>query len=445
MTSQTFVISPVLAMKDRIFTEDSASAQKLRKFEQKMITSIINEACHDTVNDDQVDLDPLECNTMVKYMLIQTCGDGEKIVGSDIVNLPLKFPQLRIASIPSLASFINRRHDMFKRHRDLLEKLFEHDDFARELSFDEETDATIVEQYVPNEMMRAMTFSCKRTVNQKIGRWSITSKIGTCQFSARQLIRSIRTEELDWSVQAAAIRAISACMASCGVACVRQCVELQASCGSFFRLEIMFSPRAPSPSHAMATSTVRMREAEETESSSSKLQAVNRSVIKTEGGCSRYDVVRSGASSLYTCAKKISTVHVENQVMREILRMRENQSEESGRLTMQHKGRYLKSETLLHTLNEELRIELTPLELREAECWIEACLSKHELKLSCFRAKMQSDYLQDVAQLSTVSADMVFTLHCAMPCITPAFHGREISLQLQNFWKLNLHTMIVLS
>eukprot|EP00960_Hanusia_phi_P030000 748322-Hanusia_phi.AAC.1 len=413
-----------------------------------MIPLTINQSCHGFVDEQRSDLDPSCCHTRVKYSFMQICKEGVKVIGSDVVNLEMQFSKLRINSLPSLSGVINRNHEMFKHHRNLLDVIFENDGFANDVYLPTDGDRDLIHarahEYALTELMNDMSFSCKDAITWQVGKWMITSKVGYSEFAARSFVRSTCGDELDWTTQANAIHAISSYMSSCGLACLRHCIDLCTSCHDPYRLEILYFPCSPSSSHALSASVVQMRDADETGLGGSRLQIVNKQIIEAERGCTRHVMVRNSACSLHELAKRISTIHVENQIMREILRMREDLSEEAQLLTMKHYGRYLKSETLLRTLNEELRRVLTPQELNEAEAFMEKCMSDHELKISCFKGKLQNNYLQGVAQLSTISADMVLSLHCSMPCVTPAFKEREISLLLKNYWKLEMHTIILL-
>ncbi|EKX36180.1 hypothetical protein GUITHDRAFT_145991 [Guillardia theta CCMP2712] len=408
----------------------------LHRFESEAIVTTLNEIAEGGMQPRTRILGADDCHTLVRSTLTLSGADGcGRVLGSAMMKLPVGVPGRDdfASSGAMLSRLLAPGSSLFGEHEEVRSAMQRH---LRGVSEGEEIQKTEGrEEPVPHNLMGALIFAEVARAGDRFGPWEVQSKIGPCLVCARSMVRGNGSHELEWAAQARACRAVSGLMERVGLDIVRHCITARRGAETY-TLDSVLLPVGPSSNDALCCTVVKMAGGEVPAGWSTHVHTAELNQIDTRKGSNRYDLVCAQAANLLRHAKQVSAKHLENQVLREVLRMRpEPLSDEARRLTGKHNGAYLKSEVHLQQLNDELRREMTAAEVGEAEAWVGLAMSRRRPYIRCVQGSMAKNYDPSGLEVSTVGAELNMKFSFSAPCVTEAFQGRSIAVELGNRWR----------
>ena len=423
----------------------------LHRFESEAIVTTVNEIAEGGMQPRTRMLGAEDCHTLIRSTLTLSGADGcGRVLGSAMMKLPVGVPGRDdfASSAAMLSRLLAPGSSLFGEHDEARNAMQRH---LRGVSSTEgegvQTDVGGIqktegrEEPVPHNLMGALIFAEVARAGDRFGPWDVHSKIGPCMVCARSMVRGNGSHELEWTAQARACKAVSGLMEKVGLDIVRHCITARRGAETY-SLDSVFLPVGPTSNDALCCTVVKMAGGEVPAGWSTHVHAAEVSQIDARRGSNRYDLVCAQAANLLRHAKQVSAKHLENQVLREVLRMRpEPISDEARRLTGKHNGAYLKSEAHLEQLNQELRREMTAAEVGEAEAWVGIALSRRRPYIRCVQGSMAKNYDPSGLEVSTVGAELNMKFSFSGPCVTEAFQGKSISVELGNRWRVEGHTI----
>lgn len=414
----------------------------LHRFESEAIVTTVNEIAEGGMQPRTRVLGADDCHTLVRTTLTLSGADGcGRVLGSAMMKLPVGVPGRDdfASSGAVLSRLVAPGSSLFGEHDDVRIAMQRHLRQISEGEGIEKTDGR--EEPVPNKLMGSLIFAETARAGDRFGPWEVQSRIGPCLVCARSMVRGNGSHELEWAAQARACKAVSGLMERVGLDIIRHCITARRGAETY-TLDSVLLPVGPSSNDALCCTVVKMQGGEVPAGWSTHVHATEVNQIDTRKGSNRYDLVCGQAANLLRHAKQVSAKHLENQVLREVLRMRrEPLSEEARRLTGKHNGVYLKSEAHLEQLNQELRREMTAAEVGEAEAWVGLALSRRRPYIRCVQGSMAKNYDPSGLEVSTVGAELNMKFSFSAPCLTDAFLGQSISVELGNRWRVEGHTI----
>eukprot|EP00960_Hanusia_phi_P057223 763500-Hanusia_phi.AAC.2 len=297
-------------------------------------------------------------------------------------------------------------------------------------------------------LMPSMLFEDGARFSDRVNGWEMTSRLGPCHVCARTLIRGNGSSQLDWTTPARSARAVAWGLRESGVGISRHCITARRG-GEEYVLDALYLPVSAGASEALCASVVKMVGAPCNEAPGLWRRAFHTmpaSAVDARTGSNRYDLVCAQTANLVKHARDVTIKHIQNQVMRDLLRRRKGPlSEEQRRLEQPARGRHIKSEATMQQFNNELAAELTPEEMAETNAWVEFALSCRMPLIQCVRGGVSKSYDPAGLELSTVSADLDVKYVFGAPCRTMPFQGQSISLELGNQWRMEAHGLTLVT
>lgn len=442
--------------KQQFRQKESSSADALRRYDSQAVVSTINMVAHEGwVPSTASTVQPEDCQTLIRCQLKRVDGGSESL-GTAMVKLPVPLPSVH--DVPSFKShagrILNANNTLFESCHEVREAMLKHvknlhSDSKDELHLEDsildqaEKLPTFLEQKVPSSLMPNLVFQQDFTTSVRLGKWEVKSKIGTCRVSARSLVRGRNSSELDWSTQARAVRACTGFMDNHSVGLTRHIIQAKQGPVSYV-LDMVYIPTCSNSQDALCVHVTKMAGNETPSDWEQGLYSVSGKHIDADHGIKRYDTVANETATIMRQAKKVSLKHLENQVMREILRKRTFQTDACKKLTAQHKGKYIKNEITMEQLNQELKAELTADERAETTAWITHALGRRTPAIRCIRGSMVKNHTKGAVEVSTITTDMEMKFVFTSVCQTPPFRGETIALELGNVWKIESHHVAIM-
>ncbi|EKX43362.1 hypothetical protein GUITHDRAFT_110782 [Guillardia theta CCMP2712] len=417
------------------------SYHNLQTFQNEAVATTINAVLKDGLLTPMRSLKPSECQTLIKCVLSKEEPEAA-LIGTAMVKIPKGLPKGGdwCAYGSSASIVLSPCNTLFEDLQQLREAMLTHVRalHAKDSKAERPEDHSPVDERISSTLLPCSVFHGLSKVSDKVGGYQITSRFGSVLLSARDMVRcnaappssSGRRRHGPSRPSRRAWRSPASPRGQGRY--LRAGPALHALPGGIVA--------GPGGQRGEDGGERRPRGVEQWDP---RLAAER--FIDDKHGTNRCDLVCGQAHALHSHARKITKIHVSNQVMREILRMRpEPLSDEARRLTAQHKGRYIKSESLMQTLNGELRKEMTKEELAEADAFVAKAYKRREPTVECVRGQVTKTYNPAGAEIATVSADFEMGYNTSLSCATPPFKGKSITLELGNCWKLESHVMTLI-
>jgi len=437
--------------KQQLRQKESSSSDALRRYDSQAVVTTMNMvSLEGWVPSTAAVMRPEDCQTLIRCQLTRTDGETQSL-GTAMVKVPVPLPSTGdIMSFKAHAArILNANNTLFESCHEVREAMLKH---VKGLHSDAENDIGIgslegegvfLEEAVPSQVASNLVFHQRFTNSKRLGAWEVKSRIGACKVSARSLVRGKDSSELDWSSQAKAVQACMRFMEQNNLGITRHVIQAKQGATGYV-LDMVFMPACNSCLDGLCVNVAKMAGNETPSDWEEGLSSIPGKFIDTDHGCKRYDIVANQTGAIMRQAKKVTMKHIENQIMREMLRKRTVQSDACKRLTAQHKGKYIKSEITMQQLNSELRAELTPEEMAETSAWMSHALSRRAPAMRCIRGSMVKNHSKNALEVSTVTADIEMKFVFSSMCITHPFRSESIALELGNVWKIEGNTLTMM-
>ncbi|EKX33631.1 hypothetical protein GUITHDRAFT_147760 [Guillardia theta CCMP2712] len=425
--------------------QESGPASSLRRLESEAVVHVINSArSQGIVTGTCRQIHPADLHTLVRCRLTCTENSITTNLGTAVIKVPIPIPQCDdMESFKAHAgNILHANNTIFEQCHPLREAMLKH---IKGLHVDSapEEEAEALDEAVPSTLYQNLVFKCQKKISERGSGWDGTSRFGNCRVSARNVVRGNVSSELNWSTQARAVNAVMSSMQKQGLSIVRH--EMRFRKGNLlYCLDTLYMPTTPGNGEVLSARVVKMEGNETPFQWQRDFDAVNRQFIDDDHGMKRYDVAMQQSASILRHAKQVSIRHFENQVCRKLLEKRAVQTEESRRLTAKHHGVYIQNEVMMQKLRDELQAEMTPEEKDEASAFVESCLGRRGISLVCRNGGIVRSHCKNAVDISTVQAEVEMHYMVDAPCITKAFEGKSIDVNLKNIWKIEAHGLCLL-
>jgi len=416
----------------------SRIADSYNSFENDAIVHTFNTYSHSAPSENVTAIERGDHHTLVKCSLKCIDSEGvERQVGSCEMKTKAKLP-----ACPSHSAF----EGLMKQVLNVKNCMFDDNHQVRALMMDHvaecEDDRLCDDESFKSNGLQTECFlnffsfgndcSCYRSTKQG---WSLGSFVGSCEFSGRDIVRSALKCELDWCKQAEGLKCLQSSLQHSGLTVGRYLVTAS-KVGCSFVLDTVFLPTSAPLSHVFNVGLTRMKKSADPKTWNNSTYAIRSEYIHPKWGNSHFNLVSLHSSDIMKHAMDVSLLHITNQAMREVLRMRPEPSEATAKLVAPHKGRYLKTEALMAELNGQLRAELTGDEKAEVDAWLKQALKYKKPQLTCVQGSMTKNYLPNDLELSNIATSVKMNFNIKLRCQTPRFKGRSIALELGNTWDI---------
>lgn len=271
--------------------------------------------------------------------------------------------------------------------------------------------------------------------NSVMDKWRVSSKFGPCRLSARSLGKQHPSTEINWEHHNSAVLACERAMDGLGIGMAQQSMEASLE-GSLYHLDTVFTPCKKDRGLSISVTSM----AQNQSLSGSKREMFEVEDLHREHGTFRLNHLQAVAPSMMQQAYDVTVMHVKNQTMKAVLKMREGeQSAEVQELTGKHDGRYIKSEETLQALHTSLKKQLTKQELSECDRFWASVLKKRRPIVTPVQSHMVKAGSKRGYEVTTVQTSFDVKFHFD----GTIFKTKPLSLHIGNRWCIQNHSFIL--
>lgn len=425
-----------MAQRPRIPHSSSRITQSYLSFENDAIVQTFNAYAQAEPSENVTRVERCDHHSLVKSQLKKLANGSESYVGSCEMKTPTKLPPCTDDPRGVLAGFMKRilhsYNTMFDDNGEVRSAMLGH--VLRSADPTAEDDA-LEEGRFAKCFLDCLHFGDMAAFTDAHRGWTFRSYIGTCEFSGREVARKNAGCELDWSRQADGFHSLRESMELAGVPVWRYLI-VAAGAGGTFVLDTVCLPTSASLQHRLNVGVTRLKGSPDPAHWTGSTFAIRSEFFHPRHGSTPFNAVSLHCPDIMEHARRISLLHIGNQAMREILRMRAEPSEAVQKLVSPQRGKYLKSEARMAELDGLLKRELTAEERAEFDAWMGKALRYRQPQLACTRGSMTRNFIPQHIEASNIGASIQMGYGMSLKCQTPPFRGRSISLDLGNTWEI---------
>lgn len=446
------------------------AVKSFKNFENSSICETVNNVIEGGTGHDFKVLEAKQLHTLAKST-IHVGGKGTnltplKLISSNEMSISLPPPSSKSLGSDKnhLLQIMTPYNSLFDTLEDLKNAVLDHvnkmkDDWLKPRKDASNKVAVKMESKVPETLISGAMFTkLYSTQSQKQGpgkEWEVKSQYGTYRLSAKAIAKMSSSTELDWTQHTENVRSWSKSLEKKGVELVRhKMIAKNVKSGDTYVIDNLYLPYSPEAEHSLAIVTVDMGNLsgggrkDDGNDLYSMFISVPTDMFHKLHGSFRYELCRLHAPKIMEALADVCNTHIRSQVYKGVLKMRpeSKMTESAKKLTVQQKGKWIRSASLLRTYLQNLESELTAEERKLANKFIDQGLQKMNQNLRCVEGGMFKNISRgnyEIASLGT-KYDMKMNFSSKLgDSKSSGYLQKDLELQLGNTWMLKSHSIIV--